>query len=73
MNEIDTAQPDIAPKSKSRRIITPAVRKHQVANINRNQLAGVLDAYAAEGRIVVALNISRDIGGSYEVVSYTER
>jgi hypothetical protein len=47
-----------------------AVRKHKVENVNRNNLAQLLDTYAAEGRRVIALNISRDIGGSYEVVSY---
>jgi hypothetical protein len=50
--------------------LSPTVRKHRVENVNRNQLAQVLDNYAAEGRVVVALNISRDIGGTYEVVSY---
>lgn len=48
------------------------VRKHLVANINRNNLAQTLDAYAAEGRVIVAMNISRDIGGTYEVVSYKD-
>lgn len=48
------------------------VRKHKVENINRNQLAQTLDAYATEGRVVVAMNISRDIGGTYEVVSYKD-
>jgi hypothetical protein len=46
------------------------VRKHKVENVNKNRLADVLDAYHAEGRTVIALNISRDIGGTYEVVSY---
>jgi hypothetical protein len=46
------------------------VRKHSVINCNRNNLAQLLDSYAAEGRVVIALNISLDIGGSYEVVSY---
>ena len=48
----------------------PTVRRHKIENINRNNLAHVLDTYAAEGRVVIALNISRDIGGTYEVVSY---
>ncbi len=46
------------------------IRRHKVENVNRNQLAQVLDAYSAENRIVIALNPSRDIGGTYEVVSY---
>jgi len=50
--------------------LSPTVRKHKVENVNRNNLAQVLDGYAAEGRVVIALNISRDIGGTYEVVSY---
>ena len=50
--------------------LSPTVRKHKVENVNRNQLAQVLDAYAAEGRVVIALNISRDIGGCYEIVSF---
>lgn len=48
----------------------PMARKHKLENVNRNRLADVLDAYAAEGRVLIALNISRDIGGTYEVVSY---
>lgn len=55
---------------KSPRVITE--RKHKVENVNRNQLSNVLDHYAASGRTVIALNISRDIGGSYEVVSYKD-
>jgi hypothetical protein len=49
-----------------------SVRKHRVDNINRNMLAQALDAIAAEGRVVIALNISRDIGGLYEVVSWKD-
>ena len=45
------------------------VVKHRVETINRNRLAQTLDEYAVEGREIVALNLSRDIGGSYEIVS----
>ena len=47
-------------------------RKHRVDTINRNQLADRLDAFSLEGRTVLSINISRDIGGAYEVVSYIE-
>jgi hypothetical protein len=57
---------------KPKPAMTPVttVRKHKVENVNRNGLAQALDAYAAEGRVVIALNISRDIGGCYECVSF---
>ena len=65
------------PKTKRERTPTPKQsdqfsRKHKVENVNKNQLEKVLDAYYVEGRTIIAMNISRDIGGCYEVVSYTQ-
>lgn len=65
-----TSDPDAPKKNRKARPLT--ARKHRVENINRNALASILDAYAAEGRVILALNISRDIGGTYEVVSFID-
>lgn len=70
----EPAHQDAAPKkaAQKRPAKTATARKHKVENINRNTLASALDAYAAEGRVIVAMNISRDIGGTYEVVSFVD-
>jgi hypothetical protein len=58
--------------AKKRPVKVTYTRKHRVENINRNTLASALDAYAVEGRAILALSISRDIGGTYEVVSFVD-
>jgi len=49
------------------------VRKHAVENVNKNNLAQYLDKLHADGGVLIDLNISLAIGGSYEVVSYKEQ
>jgi hypothetical protein len=50
------------------------VRTHKLETISKNNLAQYLDKlHSANGTVMPGgLNISLDIGGSYEVVSYTE-
>ncbi len=55
-----------------KKALAPKVRKHRIDNINRNNLAKTLDDLHAAGWAILAMNISRDIGGTYEVVSYKE-
>lgn len=57
-------------KSHSYKPSVTTVRKHKIETISSNSLAQTLDAYSAEGRVVIALNISLSIGGAYEVISY---
>jgi hypothetical protein len=59
-------------KQKSVKVSTPLVRKHTCENVNKNNIAGFLDKLHAGGGIVLAINISRDIGGTYEIISYRE-
>ena len=72
--EIVNNETPIDPKKRSGRPpkTSKITKKHRVDTINRNQLADRLDAFSLEGRTVLSLNISRDIGGAYEVVSYIE-
>ena len=68
----------------SRRIVPPVVapiapltatltaRKYKVENVNRNMAASYLDKLHAEGGVLVSLNTSYDIGGTFEVVSYKD-
>ena len=63
-------------KQKNVKVSTPTcaalVRKHTCENVNKNNIAGFLDKLHAGGGIVLAINISRDIGGTYEIISYRE-
>lgn len=49
-------------------------RTHRLDNVNRNNLTQYLDKMYVEGWRVIdgGLNISRDIGGTYEVVSFKD-
>ena len=64
--------PESQTKMKSTRSRVQKVRKHLKETINSNVLCQYLDRLYEEGRTVLCLNISRDIGGSYEVISYKE-
>ena len=59
-------------KQKGTRSRPAKGRKHTVENVNKNNLAQFLDKLHADGATLLALNISRDIGGTYETVSYKE-
>jgi hypothetical protein len=81
LSEVGKVGVEEKPKAKRGRPSSPAAdvklseqftRKHKVENVNKNQLEKVLDAYYVEGRTIIAMNISRDIGGTYEIVSYTQ-
>lgn len=47
-------------------------RKHKIETVSRNKLAQYLDQLHAENSVVLAVNLSLDIGGAYEVISFTE-
>jgi hypothetical protein len=74
MDEAGSGQPLEASttKQKGTRSRPAKVRKHAVENVNKNNLAQYLDKLHAEGGVLVDLNISLAIGGSYEVVSFKE-
>lgn len=63
------------PANKGKRVAKTAlfsVRRHRVDNVNKNGLVQYLDKLSLDGFTVLGLNISRDIGGTYEVVSYKD-
>ncbi len=64
--------PTALPAAKGTRSRPAKVRKHACENVNKNNLAQFLDKLHADGGVLVDLNISLAIGGSYEVVSYKE-
>jgi hypothetical protein len=68
MTENEQSTPKITHRKRAQK---PAIiRTHKVETISRNILAQTLDAYHEEGREIIALNLSRDIGGTYEIVSF---